>query len=79
MSAAPRRPEPRPSVAADPLLGPQDVAAQLGVPLKTVRDWRHRGVGPASFRVGGHVRYRQSSVDAFVAEREAAEQGRATP
>lgn len=52
------------------LLGPQDVATQLGVPKATVYAWRTRGEGPRAIRVGKHLRYRQSDIDAWL-ERQA--------
>jgi len=45
------------------LLAVEDVAEQLGVPVKTVYTWRTRGTGPRGIRVGKHVRYRQSEID----------------
>jgi hypothetical protein len=30
--------------------------------------WRHRGEGPRGYRVGRHVRYRRSSVEAWLEE-----------
>ena len=52
----------------DHLLGPQEVADYLGVPIRTVYAWRHRGTGPRGFRVGRHVRYRREDVDAWLEE-----------
>ncbi len=46
----------------DELLSPHDLAGYLDVPVKTVYGWRHRGLGPAGFRVGRHLRYRRSDV-----------------
>ena len=40
------------------LVGPDEVAVFLGVPLRTVYRWRSRGEGPPGYRVGRHVRYR---------------------
>lgn len=56
-----------PELAAQrPLLSPQDIAHYLGVPVRTVYAWRHRGEGPPGFRVGKHVRYRASDVEAWL-------------
>ena len=52
------------------LLSPQDLADICGVPLATVYRWNHYGEGPIPLRVGRHVRYRPSDVDAWLAERE---------
>jgi predicted DNA-binding transcriptional regulator AlpA len=35
----------------------QDVAEFLGVPAKTLYQWRHDGYGPCGRRVGRYVRY----------------------
>jgi excisionase family DNA binding protein len=48
------------------LLGPKQVASYLGVPVTTLYVWRHRGVGPAAFRVGRHLRYRREDVEAWL-------------
>ncbi|MFI9584867.1 helix-turn-helix transcriptional regulator [Streptomyces sp. NPDC052236] len=49
-----------------PLAGPQEVAAYLGVPVKTLYQWKYRGIGPNVHKVGRHLRYRWSEVDAWV-------------
>ncbi|MBT1002633.1 helix-turn-helix domain-containing protein [Paenarthrobacter sp. DKR-5] len=46
-------------------LTPQDLADRLGVPLQTVRLWRHKGVDPQAMKLGRHVRYRLSDVLAW--------------
>ncbi|MBN0039477.1 helix-turn-helix domain-containing protein [Cellulosimicrobium cellulans] len=45
---------------------PAEVAGQLGVPVKTIYVWRTRGKGPRGIRVGKHLRYRQSDIDAWL-------------
>lgn len=50
----------------DRMLGPEDVAAMLDVPVRTVYAWRHRGTGPPGYRVGRHVRYRREDVEAWL-------------
>lgn len=52
--------------ALDPLLSVQDLAAYLDLPVATLYAWRYRGQGPSGFRVGRHVRYRQSDVDRWI-------------
>lgn len=42
-----------------------DVAHYLGVPVKTLYDWRTRDYGPACKRVGKYLRYRPEDVDAW--------------
>jgi predicted DNA-binding transcriptional regulator AlpA len=42
-----------------------DVAKFLGVPVKTVYEWRSYGYGPIGKRVGKYVRYRRDDVIAW--------------
>jgi hypothetical protein len=39
------------------LLGTEEAAAYLRVPVATMRYWRYCGDGPFSFRLGRRVRY----------------------
>lgn len=48
------------------LLSPDDVAAFLGVPVRTLYQWRYKGTGPRGLRIGRHLRYRQSEVDTWL-------------
>jgi hypothetical protein len=50
----------------DPLLMTNEVAARLRVAPETRRFWRWKGVGPARFRVGSRVVYRESVVADWV-------------
>lgn len=52
---------------SEPLLEPADVAAQLRLKPDTLYQWKLRGIGPKPLKVGGRLRYRQSDVDAYVA------------
>ena len=45
-----------------PLWTTADVAAFLSVPVQTIYDWRTRGYGPPGFRLGKHLRFRESDV-----------------
>ncbi len=49
-----------------PWLSPQDLADELGVPVSTVYGWRHTGAGPVGHKVGRHVRFRRSDVEAWL-------------
>lgn len=51
---------------ADRLLSTEALAEYLGVPIKTVYTWNSEGSGPRRIRVGKHVRYRRSDVDAWL-------------
>ena len=46
----------------DQMMTLAEVAAFLRVPEATLRYWRHLGTGPASFKIGRHVRYRRIDV-----------------
>lgn len=50
----------------EPLEKPPQVAEYLGVPVKTLYAWSSRGAGPRVIRVGKHLRYRRSDVDAWL-------------
>jgi excisionase family DNA binding protein len=55
------------------LLWAEEVAVLLGVPVKTLYQWRYKGVGPAGVRVGRHLRYRPADVEAWIDGRAAEE------
>lgn len=46
-----------------------DAAAYLRVPAKTLYEWRYKGDGPPSHRIGRYVRYVPSEVRAWVTSR----------
>ncbi|HZD24135.1 MAG TPA: helix-turn-helix domain-containing protein [Acidimicrobiia bacterium] len=62
----------------DPLLSVQDLAAYLDLPVATLYAWRYRGLGPSGFRVGRHIRYRQSDVDRWICDQVATSDSSAT-
>ena len=43
-----------------------ELAKFLDIPSATLYQWRYRGEGPPSIKVGRHVRYRRSDVDAWL-------------
>jgi excisionase family DNA binding protein len=43
-----------------------ELSELLGVPMSTLYAWRYRGEGPAGYRIGRHVRYRRSIVEAWI-------------
>ena len=45
----------------------RELSEMLGVPVATLYSWRYHGRGPAAVRVGRHLRYRLSDVDAWLA------------
>lgn len=54
---------------ADKLIGPEELAEYLGIPLPSVYAANSRGTGPRRIRVGKHIRYRKSDVDAWLDSR----------
>lgn len=48
------------------MMSQQVVAEMLGVPERTLEQWRYRRVGPAFVKVGRHVRYRVDAVEAWL-------------
>ncbi len=57
----------------------RDVARLLGVSEYTVTSWRRpgRNLGPEYVKIGGQVRYRESSVRAYIEARGDANTGKA--
>jgi excisionase family DNA binding protein len=49
-----------------PLGTVEEVSDHLGVPINTLYQWRRKGVGPKASRVGRHLRYKWSDVDAWL-------------
>ena len=53
----------------DPLWTTEDLAEHLGIPERTLRQWRYLGEGPPWLKLGGHhVRYDPGAVAAWKAE-----------
>lgn len=53
----------------EPLIGIEDLAEYLDLPVKTLYKWRQEGTGPDSVRVGRHVRYFVTDVQAWLESR----------
>lgn len=51
------------------LLDVHQLSATLGVPKATIYAWSTSGTGPDRIRIGRHVRFRRSDVDAWLARR----------
>lgn len=60
----------------DRLFTINEVAEYLGIPVATLYQWRYRGEGPDGFRVGRHVRYRWSEIEAWIEAQLAISDGR---
>lgn len=51
------------------LLTTAEVSAEYKIPEATLRFYRHKGIGPKSFRMGGRrVMYRRADCDAWLLE-----------
>jgi excisionase family DNA binding protein len=46
-------------------IGPEQLAEELGVPLRTIYAWRSTGKGPRAARFGKHLRFARVDVDAW--------------
>lgn len=57
---------PAPAALPNPLMTAEEVSAYLVIPVATLYAWRSRGQGPVGHRVGRHLRYRLSDVDAWL-------------
>lgn len=64
---------PRGDALPPAVLSTKQAAAYLGLAVPTLRTWRHRRIGPASFRMGGHVVYRLRELDSYLDACEAAD------
>jgi excisionase family DNA binding protein len=51
---------------SDTHIGPSELATMLDVPEQTVYGWNSKGTGPRFAKVGRHVRYRRSDVEAWL-------------
>lgn len=62
----------------EPLIGVEELAEYLGVPVQTIYDWRLSAHAPRAYKIGKHLRFALSDVQAWLEEqREAAhESGR---
>jgi excisionase family DNA binding protein len=50
----------------EPLLSTDEVSRVLVIPAGTLANWRWMGTGPRFLRVGRHVRYRRTDVEAWI-------------
>ncbi|MFF4907194.1 helix-turn-helix transcriptional regulator [Streptomyces sp. NPDC001260] len=56
-------------MASDKLLSSEDLADYLGVPVATIHQWSHRGIGPQPLKIGKYIRYRRVEVEAWLDSR----------
>lgn len=53
-------------------LSTNDASRYAGVPVSTLRYWRHNGTGPASYSIGVRVFYDLADLDDWIAAQKAA-------
>jgi excisionase family DNA binding protein len=55
----------------EPLIGVEELAEYLGVPVQTIYDWRLTGKAPRALKIGKHLRFALADVrDWLDAQRE---------
>lgn len=47
-------------------IGVEDLARELGVPVRTIYTWRSKGKGPRGATFGKHVRFRRADVEQWI-------------
>ncbi len=52
------------------LIGAKEVSDMTGIPVGTLRYWRHSNIGPASFTLGRRVVHRREEVLRWISQRE---------
>ena len=52
------------------LMSTDEAATYLSARPLTLVAWRHKKQGPTYVKIGGHVRYRQSDLDGYIAQNE---------
>jgi len=57
--------ETNPLSGLDPLVTITELAEYLGVPVKTIYEWRQSGRGPVGIRIGRHVKFRLTDIQAW--------------
>jgi excisionase family DNA binding protein len=50
----------------EPLLDLDWLSEFIDIPPRTIYNWRLRGEGPPAYRVGRHLRFRKSDVEAWL-------------
>ncbi|MET7718560.1 helix-turn-helix domain-containing protein [Streptomyces sp. NPDC005407] len=44
----------------------EELSEHLGIPVATIHSWHWASKGPKAIKVGKHLRYRESDVDAWL-------------
>jgi excisionase family DNA binding protein len=53
----------------EPLIGVEELAEYLGVPVQTIYDWRLSGRAPRAYKFGKHLRFAVSDITEWLEQR----------
>ncbi len=53
----------------EPLVGVEELAEYLGVPVQTIYDWRLSGRAPRAYKFGKHLRFAASDTAEWLEQR----------
>ncbi len=53
----------------DEWVTPDQLAEEWHLSMSTIYQWRYRGTGPTSYKIGKHVRYKRSDLEAWLVGR----------
>jgi len=53
----------------EPLIGVEELAEYLAVPVQTIYDWRLTGKAPRAYKFGKHLRFALSDVQEWLEQR----------
>ena len=53
----------------EPLIGVEELAEYLGVPVQTIYDWRLSGRAPRAYKFGKHLRFAASDIAEWLEQR----------
>lgn len=59
----------------EPLIGVEELADHLGVPVQTIYDWRVAGTAPRAFKFGKRLKFALCDVKDWIAAHREATQG----
>ncbi|MFC1515621.1 helix-turn-helix domain-containing protein [Thermodesulfobacteriota bacterium] len=57
------------NIKMSPLLKDTQVSERFNMHVQALRNWRHQGRGPAYFKIGSAVRYREEDIIAYLNKR----------
>lgn len=48
------------------MVGPEYLATRVGVPVKTIYEWKLNGKGPRWHKIGRHLRAHEADIEAWI-------------